>query len=143
MHATRHRDVERRRAQMLEKQTTQVPSGDAEPVGERFDAGIVQCSVANESQRARDETGSAEPCRRAWRGFRTTAQTGAKSGRLSRRGRWKVADVLVLGGTGGTNGPTVDARGRDGDEKPAVEAGIARPTRTIADQLIELHPRRA
>ena len=143
MDATSHGDVERRRAKVLNEEATQMAAGDAEPVGKRFDARVIQSAVADEAKRARDEARCAKPGRCAGRRLGSTAQARPKPGGLRGGGRGEVSDVLVLGGSGGTNRPAIDACAGDGNEKPPIEACVARATRTIAHQLIELHLRRA
>ena len=137
--AARERDGERRRAEVLQEEAPQMPAGDAEAIGEPLDAGIVECALADEAQRAGHEPGRAEPRGRAGRRFGPAAQTRSESGRLRRGGGRKVPNVLVLWRTRRTNRPAVDAGARDADEEAAVKPRVARSARAIAGAVVQFH----
>jgi hypothetical protein len=89
VHATRERDVERRGAQVPQEESPQMSGGDAQPLGQLFNAGDFSVpypfslvprlnhprpcppdhALADETQRARDEPRRAEPRGRAGRRF--------------------------------------------------------------------------
>jgi len=139
MDAARQRHVIRRRAEVMQKQPSQVTGGHAEPIGQRVHCRFVQRAVGDESQRARYNARRAEPRGRARRRFRMAAKTRAESSRLrGGRGR-EIADVRVLWCPRRANRAAIHARRGDGNKKPAVEPRVARSSRAIARALIEEH----
>ena len=138
MEAPRVRDVDRRRAQMLEEEAPQMAGGHAGTRGQRVDARLVERSFADQPQRARDDRRRAEPRRRPGRGFGTAAQTGAVARRLGGSGGRKIADVIVFRRAHRAHRPAIDPRRRDGDEEAAVEARVMGTPRAIAGLASEL-----
>jgi hypothetical protein len=135
----RQRDLERRGAEVVQEETPQVAARHTEPLGEALDSVFVERSVADEAQRARHDRRGSEPGGRSGRSFRPASQARSKPGDFRRGRRREVTDVLVLRPGRRADGAAVNARRRDGDEKAAVEARVARSPRPVEDAPLSIH----
>src|SRR5262249_47612493 len=99
VHAARQRDLERRRAEMVDEEAAEMARGHAESIGEPIDVAVLDLArsteraFADETQRPRHETGCPEPGGRSRRRLGTTPETGTEAGRFSGSGGRIVADV--------------------------------------------------
>jgi len=139
VHAARQRYLEWSRAEMLQKQTTKVSRGDAEPAGEWLDAPVVQRPFADQAHRAGHRDRRPLPGRSSWRRLGSASQARTISGaRCRRRGR-EIPDVLVLGRPDRADRTAIHARGGDADEEAAVKARISRAAGAVAGTPIQIH----
>jgi len=139
VHTTRERDVERRRAEMLQEETPKMAARDADPIGQPLHPAVIQSTLGDQPERAGYERGGAEPGGRAGRGFRPAAKAWAESRRFGGGGGRKIPDVFVLWRACRTNWTAIDTGAGDGDEEAAVEARVPRSARAVACALIQFH----
>ncbi len=139
LHAEGLRDADGRRAEVFDEEAAEMTSGDAEAVGEGFDAAGIEGPGFDEAEAAGDGLGGAEPGRGAGSGLRAAAEAGTEAGFFGGIGGGEVDDVRFLRRGRGADGPAVDAGGGDGDEDLAVEAGVAGAADLLAKERIERH----
>ena len=125
-HAPRLGDRDRRGAEVLPEQPAQLSAADAQPLGQRFDAGfvLVQGSLGDQGQCAADGIGRATPEGELGGDFGAAAQARSEAGLLRRGGRGKEAAILELRHARRADRPAVDAGRRHAHEDPAVETDV-------------------
>jgi hypothetical protein len=84
--AARERDLERRRAEVLQEEPAKVAPRHAEAFGQAFDPLFVERPLADEPQAARNDRRRAEPRGRARRRFGPAAKARPESRRFGRGG---------------------------------------------------------
>src|SRR6185437_2839756 len=137
-HAPRLRHRHRRGAQMLVEQAPELAPADAEPLGQRLDAGVgVERAVGHERQRARHRVRAAAPEGEVGRGLRPAAQAGPEPRLLRRRRRGEEAAIGEFGRAGGADRPAIDPGRGHADEKPAVETRVARGECAVTGLMVE------
>src|SRR5260221_337171 len=130
----------RRRTQVLQKETPQVPRTDAQAARQLVDSAIIEGALTNQAQSARDGAGCSGPRGCSRRHFRPAAQARTKSGFRCSRGGREVDNVPFFRWMNGTDRPAIDAGAGYGDEKSAVEPGIARMSRAPPNLLLSHAP---
>ena len=136
-HATCLRNRDRRGAEMLVEQPTQLALTDAKASGERIDVRIIERAVFDQAQGTRDRIRRAAPSAEIGRCFRPAAQTRAKA-RFLRGGRGrKENDILRQRRARRTDRAAIDAGGRDAGEEASIEAGIALSDGAVAGFVIK------
>ena len=133
----RHRD--RRCAQVLVEQTSELPLAEAQARGERVHAGVVQCAELDQRQRARHAVRRAVPGGQLRRRLGTAAQAGTEPRRLRGGGGPEEPHVLTLRRSRRADRTAVDPRRRHPAEEDAVEARVPRADRAVAGVGVEIH----
>ena len=118
------RDGEWARAQMLYKQTPQVPAANAKSGSKRFDTLVFERAVCDQLQSALYRCRSPRPgwCARGTLG--TATQTGPVTRLAGRGGRLEERDVLAFWHVGRANRAAVDTGRAHTDEETPVETGV-------------------
>lgn len=124
---------------MLGEQASQMAVADTEPRCQILDGVWIRPGFGQQPQCPRHRRRSTAPRRCPRRRFWPAAQTGAETGLLRRGRRGVETHVPPLRRPRRTHGPTIDARGHDGGEEPAVEAGVTGEKRSVADARVEFH----
>src|SRR5437870_7624462 len=112
---------------------------NAQSCGQVFEATALKRILGHEAEGAAYCARSAEPGGRARGRFRSAAETWPESRLGCRRCGCEVTDVPFPWRRGRTHRPTVDAGRLHADEEPAVEARIARASRSFEGLAIEFH----
>src|SRR5258708_23571555 len=125
---------------MLQEESAQLPSADAEPLGERLDASAVavERSLGDQRETARHRVRGAAPGAEIGRRFRPATQAGAEACFLRRRRRRVETTILELRGPRPADWPAVDPGRGHADEETAVESSVARLKRPVAGLRVEL-----
>ena len=139
MQATGLRHRAGRRAQVLQEQPTQMARANSQALGENFDSAVFQATFADQAQGARNRVGASQPGRGSGRTFRPATQTRTEPGFSRGRSRGKVAHVFFFAGRRRADGAAIDSAAESADEELAVEARIARETRSRTHPPIQIH----
>src|SRR5208282_4540017 len=116
----------RSRAQVLEKQATEVTRANSKTFRERFDATVFQATFADQAQGTRNRIWSSHPCWSSGRAFGPATQARAEPRFSSRGSSRKVTNIFLLRRRRWADRSAIDTAREHGDEELAVEARIAR-----------------
>ena len=138
-HAPRLGDGDGRGAEVLLEQPAQLPAADAQPLGQRLDAGLVlvQRALGDQRERAAHGIGRAAPEGKVGRDLGPAAQAGPEARLLRRGGRGEEPAVLEFRRARRADRPAVDAGRGHAHEHPAIEAGIVALEGAVVGLAIE------
>jgi len=130
-------DLGGRGADMLLEQAQQVSRANAEPLGKRFDARLVERTFVDETHRPLNGGERAFPGGREGRRLGPAAQARSIPCGLSRSGGWVVFDILAVCVAHRADRPAVDAGRANAREKAAVIGRVAADPSAVAFLEIE------
>ena len=124
---------------MVLEQPSELPAADAQPLGQRFHAGlaVVQRALGDQGQRPADGVGRAAPEGEVRCDFRSATQAGTEARLLCGGGRGEEPAVLEPRHAGRADRPAVDAGRGHAHEDAAVEPGIMRLEDAVAGSAVQ------
>ena len=135
----RLRVIDRRGAKLFGEDAPQMAIGNAQPRRQRFAAVFGQIPLLDELHRHLGIAVAQIDQRQAGRQFRSAFEAGAKPRQFSRRRARIKGAVFQLRRAGAAHRATIDAGGRDADEKTAVEFAVTRAQRVVQRLLLSIH----